>query len=89
MSFFGTCSSEVAELIPLPYSHGRPIYYSDRLHDLSVTVPRYYKNVYVNSFFSHTVRLWNNLPVEFFPLTHDLNNFKSRVNRHLLSLGSF
>ena len=63
--------------------------YSDRLHGFSVTISRFYKNVNVNSFFSPTARLWNFLPVEFFPLTYDLNGFKSRTNRHLLTVGSF
>ena len=47
------------------------------------------KDVYVNSFFPRTVRLWNSLPIECFPLTYDLNGFKSRINRHLLTAGSF
>ena len=42
---------------------------------------------YVNSFFPCTARLWNFLPTECFPLTYDLNGFKSRVNRHLFYLG--
>ena len=44
--------------------------------------------VYVNSFFSCTARLWNFLPTECFPLTYDLSGFKFRINRHLLTLGS-
>ena len=35
-----------------------------------------YKDVYVNSFFPGTARLLNSLPIEFFPLTWDLNGFK-------------
>ena len=42
-----------------------------------------------HSFFLHTGRLWNSLSAECFQLTYDLNGLKSRVNRHLLSLGSF
>ena len=34
--YFGRCSSELAQLVPLPYSRGR-------LHDFSVTIPRCYK----------------------------------------------
>ena len=49
--YFGRCSSELAELVPLPYSRGRSTCYSDRLHDFSVTIPRCYKDIYVNSFF--------------------------------------
>ena len=55
--YFGRCSSGLAELVPLPYSRGRSTRYSDRLHDFSVTIPRCYKDVYVNSFFPRTARL--------------------------------
>ena len=34
-------------------------------------------------------RLWNSLPMEYFSLTYDLNGFKSRISRYLLTLGSF
>ena len=86
--YFSRCSSELAHLVPLPFSRGRSTRYSDRLHD-SVTIPRRYKDVYVNSFFPCTARLWNSLPIECFPLTYDLSRFKSRINRHLLTVGSF
>ena len=81
--YFGRCSSELTQLVPLPYSQGRSTRYSDRLHGFSVTIPRCYKDVFVNSFFSHTARLWNSLPTECFPLTYDLSGFKSRINRYL------
>ena len=35
----GRCSSELAQLVPLPYSRGMCTRYSDRLHDFSVTIP--------------------------------------------------
>ena len=70
-------------------SRGRPTCYSDRMHDFSVTISRYYKDVYVNSFFPRIARLWNSLPIECFLLAYDLNGFKSRINRHLLTVGSF
>ena len=38
--YFGRCSSELAQLVPLPFSQGRFTCYSDRLHDFSVTIPR-------------------------------------------------
>ena len=87
--YYGRCLSELAELVPLPFSCGRSTHYSDRLHDFSVTIPRYYKDVYVNSFFLCTARLWNSLPIECFPLTYGLSGIKSRINRHLLTVGSF
>ena len=61
--YFGRFPSELAELVPLPYSRGRSTRYSDRLNDFSVTIPRCYKDVYVNSFFPRTARLWNSLPI--------------------------
>ena len=87
--YFGRCSSELAQLVPLPFSRGRSTRYSDRLHDSSVSIPRCYKDVYVSSFFSGAARLWNSLPIECFPLTYELNAFKSIGNRNVLTVGSF
>ena len=93
--YFGRCSSNInwhqvlAQLFPLHYSRGRSTRYSDRLHDFSVTIPRYYKHFYVNSFFICTARLWNSLPIECFPLTYDLSGLKSRININLLTVISF
>ena len=87
--YFGRCSSELAQLVPLPFCQRRFTRYSYRLHDFSVTIPRCYNDVYVNSFFPHTARLWNSLPIECSPLTYDLNGFMSRINGHLLTVGSF
>ena len=67
--YFGRCSSEPAELVPIPYSRGRSTCYFDRLHDFSVAIPRCYKVVYITSFFPRTARFWNFLPIEWFPLT--------------------
>ena len=49
--YFDSCSSELAELVSLPYSRGRSTHYSDKLLDFSVIIPRCYKDVSVNSFF--------------------------------------
>ena len=86
---FGRCSLELAQLVPLPFSRVRSTRYSDRFHDFSVTIPRCYEDVCVNSFFPRTAKLWNSLPIECFPLTYDVSGFKSRINRHLLTVGSF
>ena len=83
------CSSELDELVPLPPSRGRSPRCSNRLHDFSVTIPGCYKDIYVNSSFPRTLRLWNSLPSGCSPLTYGLNGFKSRVNRHIFSLDSF
>ena len=71
--YFGRCSSELDQLVPLPFSRERCAHYSDRLPDFSVTIPRCYKDVYVNNFFPLTTMLLNSLPTECFPLTGNLN----------------
>ena len=87
--YFGRCSSELAQLVPLPFSRGKSTHYSDRLHDFSVIIPRCYKDICVNSFFPRAARLSNSLPVECFPLTYNLSGFKSRINIHFFTVGSF
>ena len=77
-------SSEPTELIPIPYRRARSTRYSYRLHDFSVTVPRWYNDVYLNSSLPRTCKLWNSLVAECFPLTYDLISFKSRVNRQFI-----
>ena len=87
--YFGRRSSELAQLVPLPFSCGRSSCYSDRLHDFSVAIPRCYKDIYVNgyvNFFPGTARLWNPLPIECFSLTYNLNDFKSRISRRHLTV---
>ena len=62
--YFGRCSSELVELVALSYSRGRSCRYSDRLHDFSVTIPRCYKDIYVQQEFSAyrmpSFDLWSN-----------------------------
>ena len=52
---FVKCSSELAKLFPLLFSRGRSSRCSHRLHNFSATIPRCYKDVYVNNLlFSHS-----------------------------------
>ena len=87
--YFGRCSSELSKLVPFPFSQGRSTPYSDRLRDFAVTIPQMLQVCHVNSFFSRTARLRYSLPIDCFPLTYNLNGFKSRINRHLLTVSSF
>ena len=77
---FGRCSSEQAQLVPLPFSRGRSTRYPDRLHDFSVSIPRCYKDAYVSSVFPRAARLWNSLPIVCLPLTYNLKGFQSKIN---------
>ena len=38
--YFGRCSSELAQMVPVPFSRGRSTRHSDRLHDFSATISR-------------------------------------------------
>ena len=51
---FGRCSTELAQLVPLPYSRGMSTRYSDRLHDFAVTIPRCYRDVCQQFLSSHS-----------------------------------
>ena len=50
--YLGRCSSELAQLVPLPYCRGRSTRYFDRLRDYSVTIPRCYKDFLCQQFLS-------------------------------------
>ena len=75
--YFGRCSSELAKLVPLPFSRGLSTRYSDGLNDFLVTIPRCYKAVYVNTFFFWAARLWNSLPIECFSFPPRSRRFKT------------
>ena len=51
--YFGRCSSELTQIVPLPSHEGSLlIFLIDCMTAFSVTIPRCYKDVYVNSFFT-------------------------------------
>ena len=87
--YFGRCSSELARLVPLLFSRGRSTRYCERFYDFSVTIPRCYKDVYLNNFFPRNAKLWSSLPIECFPLICDLSGFKPRIDIDLLSVDCF
>ena len=70
--YFDRCSSELDQLVTFSFSQERSTHYSDRWHDFSVTIPRCYKDVHLNSFFPHAAALWNSLPIECFSLIYEL-----------------
>ena len=51
---FGRYLSELAQMVPFPYSWVWSTRYSDRLYDFSITISIFHKDDYVNSFFSCT-----------------------------------
>ena len=82
---FVRCSSE---LVPLLFSRGGPARYSDRLHDFFCHHSYMLQGYLYQQLFPCTVRFWNSLSIECFPLIYNLNDLKSRINRHVLTVGS-
>ena len=39
--YFGRCSTELAQLVPIPYFRGKSARYSDRLDEFFVTFPKF------------------------------------------------
>ena len=95
--YFGRCSSELAQLVPLPLPYSTystlpraSTRYSDKLRHFSVTIPGCYKDAYANSFFPCTTRLWNSLEWSEFQLKKCLlrsfHRFLSYFINNLLEL---
>ena len=88
--YFGRCSSEQAQMVPLPFSWGGLlVILMDCMIFHHCQMLLLMKDVYLNSFFLCTARFRNSLPIECFPLAYDLSRFKSRINRHILTVSSF
>ena len=49
---------------------------------IAITIPRYCKHVYVNSFFLFAARLWNSLPLECFRITESHFEIENMQMRH-------
>lgn len=76
--YFGKCSTKFAELVLLHLSCFRSVRYADRRHDFVISILS--EEPYPNSIFPCTAKLWNSLPIYCFPLTFNLNFFKTNVN---------
>ena len=73
--YFGRCSSELAQLVQLPYSQWT-MFLSPFLDVTKMSMSAV-------SWLTQLVNFRNSLPVECFPLTDDYSGFKSTINRHL------
>ena len=71
--YFCRCSFELAQLVPFPFSWGRSTCYSGKSMIFLSPFLDATRMSMSKSFFPHTARLWNSLPIECFPLTYDLN----------------
>ena len=80
--FFGNYSFELAEIANASW---RSTQYYYKFFFFLVVIFRCCEDVFGSTFFHFKTRLWTSLPDECFSLSDDLNDFKSRVNRHLSS----
>lgn len=81
--FNGMCSSEIRELVPNIKIFARSTRLAGGSHRFTVDLPVVRTTHYrKNSFFSRTVRMWNELPASVFPATIDTQRFKENVNKH-------
>ena len=78
--YFGRCSFELTEVVPLPCSRARSTRYSNKSH-FSVTIPTCYKDVCIN-ISTNFFRLQLDSGILFLKVLcfdFDLNGLKSRV----------
>ena len=88
--YFGRCSLELAQLVPLAFfEEGLLVILIDSMIFLSPFLDVTRMSMSTVSFLAQLDSLWNSVPIECFPLTFYLSDFKSRTNRHLLTLDSF
>ena len=59
--YFGRCFSEPAQLVLLTFARESSTRYSDRLYYFYVTIPRCYKDAYINNFFHGTANIHENI----------------------------
>ena len=87
--YFAKCSSELAQLVPLHFSRGVPLLIL--IDSMNFLLP--FLNIKRTSMstipFFAKLGPGYSLPIECFSLTYDLNRFRSRDNRHLVTVSFF
>ena len=85
--YFDRCSSELAWLVLFSHSRRMSTLSSDRFHAFFfLTISRSYGKGYINTFFPTQLDSWILCHRMLF---YNLNAFKPRFNRHLLTVGTF
>ena len=84
--YFGRCSLELAQLVPLSFSRGGLLII---LMDSMIFLSPFLNVTRVSMSTVSFLAQLDSLPKECCPSTYDLSGFKSRINRHLLTVGSF
>jgi hypothetical protein len=79
--YHGRCSTELTNSVPPPMLFSRSTRLAESSHRFSVKLPTSRTAKHASSFFPRTTKLWNQLPSSVFPLTYNLQAFKSRINK--------
>ena len=85
--YFGLCSSKLQKIVPRPVVYRKNTRKAPNLNPYLVSIDRCRTSSHASSFIPKTAALWNKLPVDVFPLTRNLQQFKTRINK--LDLSSF
>lgn len=84
--FHADCSAEITSIMPQLASFGRSTRLSQHSHPLTVQETTHRTSHFKSSFIPRVSKLWNSLPKSVFPNTYNLQSFKSKIHRHLLSI---
>ena len=87
--FHGECSEELQAMVPPVKVFPRNTRLASSVktnHRYFLDIPFINRQFHAASFFPRTAQLWNELPFSCFPVSYNLNLFKSRINRYLSSL---
>jgi len=83
--YHGHCANSIAELMSRPAEIGRLLRKREAWHPHRVHLCRARTVASQSSFIVRTSREWNFLPCSVFPPEYDLQFFKSKVNKHIMT----
>jgi len=83
--YHGHCANSIAELMPLPAEIGRPLRSRKAWHPYRVHFCCARTVTSQRCFIARTFREWNLLPCFVFPPEYDLQSFKCKVNKHIMT----
>ena len=83
------CSDEINSIIPPKASFARNTRFSKSQHPKALKLDTNRTNAFANSFIPMTSRDWCYLPPTVFPVTYNLQSFKTRNHEYLQPLNLF
>lgn len=81
--FNGRCADSISNIVPSLASFSRNTRFSQASHRFTVALPTCRTSIHKGSFMNRAAYMWNSLPESLFPISYNMNSFKSTVHRHL------